>query len=211
MKRKFSPHVFWTPMENEVIKILYPTKTPIKVIMEYLPGRNKSQIENHAAQMGVRRPKVIGRTKEEIREDKRVRMAKKRSDNPIKIREYQRQRHHKNRDANKLKMRKYSRRRFFWTKSMHLRSKDRATAKEIASMWKRQRGKCALTGRKLDRSAQLDHIIPRCRGGSDRIDNLQWLCPDANLTKRHLTDAEFIKLCAEITKYISKRSRYAPR
>lgn len=66
--------------------------------------------------------------------------------------------------------------------------------------WKRQRGRCALSGRKLDRTAHIDHIIPRSRGGSNKIDNLQFLTREVNIAKSNLTDDEFIQLCLDVVK-----------
>lgn len=102
-------------------------------------------------------------------------------------------------------MRDYYAKRFFWGKAMKLRGSERATTEEIAALWKRQRGKCALTGRRLDRSAQLDHKTPKTRGGADCIDNLQWLCEEANMAKRAMTDAEFISLCGDVMRHIGNR------
>lgn len=145
------------------------------------------------------------RSPEETREAKRAWQAKWRSDNPDGARAYQREIHHRNRDRNIAKMRAYSGRRFFWTKAMKLRGSDRATAADIASIWKVQRGRCALTGRRLDRTAQLDHKLPKARGGDDRPCNLQWLCEEANLAKRAMTDTEFTALCSEVMRWIGQR------
>lgn len=147
----------------------------------------------------------MGRTVEQIRESKRLYMAKRRAENPDAMREYQRDLHHRRRDANCQKMRQYYARRFFWGKAMKLQGEGRATAKELAKLWKNQRGKCALTGRRLDRTAQLDHKQPRARGGSDQMINLQWLCEEANLAKRALTDDEFIDLCRDVMRWIGER------
>lgn len=113
--------------------------------------------------------------------------------------------HAKNRERQKAKMRAYAARRFFWNREMHLRGEDRATARDLWALWHKQKGRCALTGRRLDRSAQLDHILPLARGGSDNIKNLQWLCREANLAKRELTDAEFANLCADVMRWIGER------
>lgn len=105
-------------------------------------------------------------------------------------------------DRNRAKImenhRAYYARRFFWAKSIKLRGKGKATAEQLARLWKAQRGCCALTGRRLDRTAQVDHKLPRARGGGDAATNLQWLCADANYAKRALTDAEFVALCSDV-------------
>jgi 5-methylcytosine-specific restriction endonuclease McrA len=127
-------------------------------------------------------------------------MARRRANNPDGERAYHRERHHKNHEANKAKMREYYARRFFWGRAMKLRGEGRATATQLAAMWKRQRGLCALTGRRLDRSAQLDHVTPKARGGDDSAANLRWTVAPANLAKRDMSDAEFLALCADVVR-----------
>lgn len=68
-----------------------------------------------------------------------------------------------------------------------------------ASMWKAQRGLCALTRRRLTReNAHLDHVWSRARGGGDSIENLRWTVDAANLAKRDMSDAEFFALCLDV-------------
>jgi 5-methylcytosine-specific restriction endonuclease McrA len=139
------------------------------------------------------------RSVEETREAKRLHMARKRAADPEAARRYHRERHHKNRERNLAKMRAYYGRRFFWGRAMKLRGEGRATTANLAYLWKRQRGRCALTGRRLNReNSHLDHITARARGGADNISNLRWVCIEANLAKRELSDAEFIALCADV-------------
>lgn len=45
-------------------------------------------------------------------------------------------------------------------------------------------GKCAICKKSLNmKSATLEHIIPKCRGGSDRLINLAITCLDCNQRK----------------------------
>ena len=142
---------------------------------------------------------------ETYRRRKRESMAKQRAADPQRLRARERAWWAANKDKNTETMRAYIRRRFFWSKAMKLRGKDRASTREIASLWKRQHGRCALTGRRLDRSAQLDHVLPKARGGTDDLANLQWLCEEANIAKRHMTDAEFVTLCSDVMAWIGRR------
>jgi 5-methylcytosine-specific restriction endonuclease McrA len=135
------------------------------------------------------------------RERKRESMARRRAADPQAVREYQRQDYRNNRDARLAVMAAYQRRRFFWIRATKLSG---VTAHDLARLWRAQSGLCALTGRRLDRSAQLDHKLPKARGGLD-AGNLQWVCQEVNLAKRDLTDVEFVALCDDVMSWIGKR------
>lgn len=147
----------------------------------------------------------MARSAEETREAKRLHMARRREADPDGVRRYQREVHHRNRERNKQKMREYYAKRFFWGRAMKLRGAERATTKQLASLWKSQRGLCALTGRRLNRTAQLDHITAKARGGDDSISNLRWVCSEVNLAKRELSDCEFVDLCGAVMRWIGER------
>jgi 5-methylcytosine-specific restriction endonuclease McrA len=73
------------------------------------------------------------------------------------------------------------------------------TIEWLRLLWEAQGGRCALTDRELDiRTAELDHIVPRCKNGSDELENLRLLAPEANAAKGGMTDAELIQLCREV-------------
>lgn len=88
---------------------------------------------------------------------------------------------------------------------MKLRGPERATLADISRLWYAQRGRCALTGRKLDRDAQLDHIVARARGGNDSISNLRWVCSAVNYAKRDMPDVELVALCSDVMAWIGRR------
>lgn len=146
------------------------------------------------------------RDPEKFRKRKRESMAKRRALDLEGARAYARAHHYKNHEASKATMRAYATRRFFWTRAMHLRGERRATAKQLAQLWRRQRGCCALTGRRLTRqSAHLDHVVPLARDGGSELANLRWLCHEANLAKRALSDEQFIALCGDVMAWIGRR------
>lgn len=64
---------------------------------------------------------------------------------------------------------------------------------------------CYLTGRKVEFnkrfSYELDHIIPRSRGGDCSFENLGIACVQANQAKRDMTLDEFFQLCIDVVKH----------
>lgn len=72
-------------------------------------------------------------------------------------------------------------------------------ASQLAALWRQQRGLCALTGERLTRdNSELDHIIPKSRGGKHEMENLRWVTRVANQSKRDLLDIEFFELCMAV-------------
>lgn len=147
----------------------------------------------------------MARDREEMLRAKREGMARRRAADPEGVRAYQRALHASNREKNTATMRAYYGRRFFWGRAMKLRGENRATFKDLARLWKEQRGQCALTGRRLDRTAQLDHVLAKARGGTDEALNLRWLCRAANLARREFSDKEFLSLCSDVMRWIGRR------
>lgn len=72
------------------------------------------------------------------------------------------------------------------------------TAMQLRELWERQRGICGLTGKELGPDAELDHIVPRARGGSLALVNVRWVTPQANRAKRDMLDEEFLALCLAV-------------
>ena len=96
-------------------------------------------------------------------------------------------------------------RRFFYVRAgNHCGSGENRTnqterALELARLWKTQRGMCAVTGWRLDKeNAQLDHIVPKSKGGDNAISNLRWIHRDVNYSKRDMTDEVFFRLCSAV-------------
>lgn len=87
---------------------------------------------------------------------------------------------------------------FFRTRASRFRYRYKCdiTGRELWSLWKAQRGRCALTGEPLNRDAHIDHIIAVARGGATTKQNLRFLSARANLIKRHHTDEELLNFCS---------------
>jgi hypothetical protein len=103
---------------------------------------------------------------------------------------------------------KYNKRRFFFTRALsaitHVGSTDNPdqVCAILSRAWYNQRGRCAYTGKRLGRDAQVDHKTPVSRGGLNDRDNLHWVTPAANFVKRAKTHDEFVALCVDIAHYI---------
>jgi 5-methylcytosine-specific restriction endonuclease McrA len=53
-------------------------------------------------------------------------------------------------------------------------------------------------------NASLDHKIPKCLGGGDNTENLQWVTLDVNTAKWDRTEEQFLELCGKIVAYTKK-------
>jgi 5-methylcytosine-specific restriction endonuclease McrA len=79
------------------------------------------------------------------------------------------------------------------------------TEDDLRSLWDQQGGLCGLTGQPMDiADADVDHIIPKSRGGSDELANLRWTTRAANQAKGDLLDEEFVALCAQVAEHIGR-------
>lgn len=79
---------------------------------------------------------------------------------------------------------------------------------ELKAVFDAQDGRCALTGVKLvirqarkgnqRNTASLDHKVPRSRGGTNDIENLQWVSWLANRAKTNMDSEEFLDFCLTV-------------
>jgi 5-methylcytosine-specific restriction endonuclease McrA len=78
----------------------------------------------------------------------------------------------------------------------------RATVDDLLTLIKKQEYRCALSGSVLSaNNASCDHIIPVSLGGSDEIDNLQWVDPQINKAKGSMTNEDFIRMCQRVAEW----------
>lgn len=82
---------------------------------------------------------------------------------------------------------------------------DRLLPEDLAKLYEQQNRRCAYCGAELDEKLQIDHKIPRCRGGANTIDNVCITCPDCNKLKWMRTTDEFEKFIVEYAKRVLSR------
>jgi 5-methylcytosine-specific restriction endonuclease McrA len=201
--RKFGHHRYWSAEDMALLASMYSEgRYSRSELGTAFPNRSVRTVESKAVSMGLQKRRNR-RSPEEILAAKRAYQARKRAEDPDGCRQYANSIYKKNREQNKEKMRAYVRRRFFWSKAHRL--SPALPAKALATLWKRQRGICALTGVRLDRTAHLDHIIPKARGGSDHISNLRWVSFSANMLKRDLLDTELFTIAQHVVNTLGNR------
>ena len=79
------------------------------------------------------------------------------------------------------------------------------TETDFIELWNKQKGICPFTGWTLDKTAQIDHIIPIKREGTSSLSNLRWLCKEANYGKRDMLDGEYLNVIEAIVKNIKMK------
>lgn len=98
-------------------------------------------------------------------------------------------------DGNKYKCEKC------WYKTVAYNTlEDRLRWEEIKSLMELQQYICAITGDILipGVNASLDHKIPKSRGGTHELSNLEWILTEANYFKYTRTKKELLELCRKI-------------
>jgi hypothetical protein len=85
---------------------------------------------------------------------------------------------------------------------------QRATAAELKSIVEKQGYRCALTGRSLTpKNSELDHVVPRSKGGSNEACNLQWLHRQVNRAKGTMPQSDFIAMCQEVSDWTRRQQK----
>jgi 5-methylcytosine-specific restriction endonuclease McrA len=75
--------------------------------------------------------------------------------------------------------------------------------KSLEEKIRQQNFRCALTGEELTPPlSSLDHIDPRCIGGSDEISNVQIVLPCVNRAKSTMTQGQFVAMCHAVARTI---------
>lgn len=89
--------------------------------------------------------------------------------------------------------------------------RDRKPRDPTTALWRMlqkkfrdQGGRCALTGELIviGENAEIDHIMPKSRGGNNDPSNLRWVSSVANVMKWNQTDSELIARCKAILQSI---------
>lgn len=144
---------------------------------------------------------AYARDPEEIRRRKRESMRAARSDQTKRDRMNEIRRSRRDVTVERQARQNLRERHFFRHRAMLWNSRygrSTVTPWQLAALWIEQRGRCALTGDKLDRAAVLDHRTPRSRGGKHDVSNLQWVTAAANTAKNDMLPGEFVDFCARV-------------
>ena len=73
---------------------------------------------------------------------------------------------------------------------------ESVTREHLSLILLAQDGRCRYCNQPLDDDRHLDHRTPLSRGGPHAPHNVCWSCPRCNLSKKSLTEAEFLVRCA---------------
>lgn len=85
--------------------------------------------------------------------------------------------------------------------------REKATSKELFGLLQVQQFRCALTGDLLvPEHARADHIFPISRGGSNQIENLQWVTDEVNRAKGVMDQDSFIAMCIKVATWSQRHA-----
>lgn len=79
----------------------------------------------------------------------------------------------------------------------------------VRDLWEEQDGRCYYTGVKLipGKTASLDHMIPRAKGGEDHPSNVKWVDLRLNAVKGDMSHEEFLAMCQAVVERFGKPKR----
>lgn len=79
----------------------------------------------------------------------------------------------------------------------------------LLDMLKKQKYRCIYSGQKLriGYNASVDHRIPKYRGGTNELSNLQWTTISVNALKGALPEKKFLYLVRKISHYIDAKRK----
>jgi 5-methylcytosine-specific restriction endonuclease McrA len=84
-----------------------------------------------------------------------------------------------------------------------IRNTKSTTTSDLMKLLENQQYRCALSGVLLHPdNCSLDHILPVSLGGSDSIDNLQWVSREVNKAKGNTDNNEFVLLCKRVAAWV---------
>jgi 5-methylcytosine-specific restriction endonuclease McrA len=176
------------------------------------PEQRSKALQHYYNNLDAKRAMNRQRAKEYYYRDKAAKLAKNKAfkeANPEKFAEVKR--------LSNLKYYRRTKCRFFYRRALLISS--RATnhgidAEELGAhlsrAWYNQRGRCAYTGQKLGRDAQVDHKTPTSKGGTNHPTNLHWVTPQANSCKGSMTHEQFLGIATDIVAYIALKRPSTP-
>lgn len=81
---------------------------------------------------------------------------------------------------------------------------EQATSSQMMHLLIQQEFRCALTGHAMRPSdCSLDHKTPVSKGGTDKIENLQFVTTEINKAKGVMPNDEFIQMCKRVAAWNS--------
>ena len=82
----------------------------------------------------------------------------------------------------------------YYLMGRHYRAKQYANHEQLQALMEKQKGRCAVCRANLKKIGyHKDHIVPLVLGGTNWIQNIQFLCPTCNLTKNRKHPVEFMQ------------------
>lgn len=168
------------------------------------PEQRSKELQAYYRNLEANRAKHRQRAKERYYRDKAAKLAKNNAFKKAFPEKYK--------AIKKASNAKYNKRRFFFVRALGIISRtgfEQCTDKFCAVLsraWYNQRGRCAYTGKKLGRDAQVDHKVPLSKGGNNDADNIHWVTPAANWVKHEMTHDEFLAVAQDIVAHINQNT-----